>query len=461
MVSNSKICEDPPGLPTDPVDIVAAPLKRFLHIEAASGVILLVVTISALILANSHLAGGFLAFWKTPLGFRIGSFQISHSLQHWINDGLMAIFFFVIGLEVKRELVMGELQDLRKAALPFFAALGGMIVPAGIYLLLQYGAPGERGWGIPMATDIAFVVGCLTVLGSRIPSSLRIMLLSLAIADDIGAILVIAIGYTASLNLTALVLGLVGIGVLIALLAVGVRNLAVYLLIMVLVWLAFHESGIHATIAGVIFGLLTPTKAWITEGRLGMIAQQTACFLQGDGWSAPKKRYSLLRNMEVAARKSISPLERFETELHPWVGFAIVPIFALANAGVTIELSDFTNPVAMAVMLGLMVGKPVGILLFSWFAVRLGLARLPEGISWGVVAGGGFLAGIGFTMAIFIASLGLDGNLFDQARVGIIVGSVLSAIIGVTILVLLLPQPSQNSISDKQSQPPTAHRSTS
>jgi NhaA family Na+:H+ antiporter len=370
---------------------------------------------------------------------------MNHSLQHWINDGLMAIFFFVIGLEVKRELVIGELQDFRQAALPLAAAVGGMLVPAGIYLFFHYGAPGERGWGIAMATDIAFVVGCLTVLGSRIPSSLRIMLLSLAIADDIGAILVIAIGYTESLNLTALVLGMVGIGVVIALMKVGVRNLAVYLFFMVLTWVAFHESGIHATIAGVIFGLLIPTKAWISEGRLGTIVQKTGFFLQGEGWSTPKKRYALLRDMEVAARKSISPLERFETELHPWVGFAIMPIFALANAGVTIELSDFTNPVAIAVMLGLLVGKPLGIVVFSWLAVRLGLARLPEGISWGVIAGGGFLAGIGFTMAIFIASLALEGNLLDAAKVGIIVGSFLSAIMGVIILVLLLPKPSQNS----------------
>ena len=445
MVMNTGTCEDPPGLPSEPIDTVVDPLKRFLHIEATSGIVLLVVTLTALILANSPLAERFLAFWKIPLGFRIGSFQMSHSLQHWINDGLMAIFFFVIGLEVKRELVIGELQDYRQAALPLAAAVGGMLVPAGIYLFFHYGAPGERGWGIAMATDIAFVVGCLTVLGSRIPNSLRIMLLSLAIADDIGAILVIAIGYTESLNLTALVLGMVGIGVVIALMKVGVRNLAVYLIFMVLTWVAFHESGIHATIAGVIFGLLIPTKAWISEGRLGTIVQKTGCFLQGDGWSTPKKRYALLRDMEVAARKSISPLERFETELHPWVGFAIMPIFALANAGVTIEISDFMNPVAIAVMLGLVVGKPLGIVIFSWLAVRLGLARLPEGISWGVIAGGGFLAGIGFTMAIFIASLALEGNLLDAAKVGIIVGSFLSAIVGVIILVLLLPKPSQNS----------------
>lgn len=445
MAENTGISTDLSRLPTEPIDIIVDPIKQFFHIQAASGVVLLVVTLTALVFANSPSAAGFLAFWKIPVGFRIGSLQMSHPLRHWINDGLMAIFFFVIGLEVKRELVMGELQDLRKAVLPIAAALGGMALPVCFYLFLQYGAPGERGWGIPMATDIAFVVGCLTVLGSRIPGSLRIMLLSLAIADDIGAILVIAIGYTESLNPTALVLGIVGIGVILGLMKVGLRNIAVYLGLMVLVWFAFHESGIHATIAGVILGLLVPTKAWISEGRLGMIVQKTEQFLRGGDWGTSGKRYTVLREMEVATRKSISPLERFETELHPWVGFAIMPIFALANGGVTIEPSDFTNPVAIAVMLGLVVGKPAGIVLFSWSAVKLGFARLPEGINWGVITAGGFLAGIGFTMAIFIASLALDGNLLDAAKVGIIVGSVLSAIIGVTLLIVLLPKPLQNS----------------
>lgn len=430
------------GFPKEPIDDIIDPLKRFMHIESSSGIVLIVVTFTALILANSPLSEGFLAFWKTPVGFRIGSFQAFHSLQHWINDGLMAVFFFVIGLEVKRELVMGELQNFKQAALPIAAAIGGMIVPACIYFSLLHGTPAERGWGIPMATDIAFVVGCLTVLGSRIPSSLRVTLLSLAIADDIGAIVVIAVGYTESLNLTALVLGVVGIGIIIGLMEIGVRNLAVYLLFMVLVWFAFHESGIHATIAGVIFGLLTPTKAWISEGRLGMIANNTCNFLLGEGWSGAPDRYDILRKMEVAAVKSISPLERFETELHPWVGFLIMPLFALANAGVKIQLSDFTNPVATAVLLGLLIGKPTGITLFSWLAVRLGFASLPKGVSWGAILGGGFLAGIGFTMAIFIASLALQGDLLDAAKVGIIAGSFLSAIIGLAALVLLLPKSS-------------------
>lgn len=442
MSGNVDTSTDLSGFPKEPIDDIIDPLKRFMHIESSSGIVLIVVTFTALILANSPLSEGFLAFWKTPVGFRIGSFQAFHSLQHWINDGLMAVFFFVIGLEVKRELVMGELQNFKQAALPIAAAIGGMIVPACIYFSLLHGTPAERGWGIPMATDIAFVVGCLTVLGSRIPSSLRVTLLSLAIADDIGAIVVIAVGYTESLNLTALVLGVVGIGIIIGLMEIGVRNLAVYLLFMVLVWFAFHESGIHATIAGVIFGLLTPTKAWVSEGRLGMIANNTCNFLLGEGWSGSPDRYDILRKMEVAAVKSISPLERFETELHPWVGFLIMPLFALANAGVKIQLSDFTNPVATAVLLGLLIGKPTGITLFSWLAVRLGFASLPKGVSWGAILGGGFLAGIGFTMAIFIASLALQGDLLDAAKVGIIAGSFLSAIIGLAALVLLLPKSS-------------------
>jgi len=234
-------------LPREPIDSLVDPLKRFLHIEAASGVVLLVATVVALVLANLPTAEGYLGLWKTKLTIGLGSFQMNYSLQHWINDGLMAIFFFVIGLEVKRELVMGELQDLRQAVLPIAAAIGGMVVPAGVYLALQWGEPAARGWGIPMATDIAFVVGCLAVLGKRIPGSLRVLLLSLAIADDIGAILVIAIGYTESINMIALILAAMGFAAFPVMIRVGVRTPAIFYALMVLTWLAVHESGLHAT----------------------------------------------------------------------------------------------------------------------------------------------------------------------------------------------------------------------
>jgi len=428
-------------LPREPIDRFVDPLKRFLHIEAASGVALLLATTVALALANLPTAEWYQALWKTRLSVGLGGFQMNHSLQHWINDGLMAVFFFVIGLEVKRELVMGELQDLRQAVLPIAAAVGGMVIPAGIFLMLQAGAPGVRGWGIPMATDIAFVVGCLAVLGKRIPGSLRVLLLSLAIADDIGAILVIAIGYTESLNLTALALGAAGIALLPLLIRAGIRNQAIYYLLMVLTWLAFHESGIHATIAGVIFGLLMPTRSWISETRLEDIVGKTRHFLMGAGWSTSSKRYDMLRQMERATRKSLSPLERHETELHPWVGFLIMPVFALANAGVPIQAADLVDPVALATALGLFVGKPAGILLFSFLAVKLRLTRLPEGVNWGAVVGGGFLAGIGFTMALFISGLALSGPLLEAAKVGVMAGSALSAAVGMGLLIVFLPKP--------------------
>jgi NhaA family Na+:H+ antiporter len=295
-----------------------------------------------------------------------------------------------------------------------------------------------------MATDIAFVVGCLAILGPRIPNSLRVLLLSLAIADDIGAILVIAIGYTESLDWGALLLSFVCIGVFIGLTKVGVRNTAVYAIVALFVWFWFHESGIHATIAGVIIGLLTPTESWISESRLTQIVQRSLGFMHGEGWRTYGERYAMRREKEQAARKTVSPLQRFETDLHPWVGFVIMPVFALANAGVSIQLSSFGDPVALAVMLGLLIGKPAGITLFSWLAVKTGLAKLPEGVGWGAMLGGGCLAGIGFTMALFIGGLALEGALLDAAKIGILSGSLICAILGIVLLIVTLPKPSQN-----------------
>jgi NhaA family Na+:H+ antiporter len=427
-------------LPRMPIDAVIDPIRRFLHIEATSGVLLVAATLAAIIAANSPAGDAFSAFWRTPVGLRFGSAQLELSLQHWINDFLMAIFFYVIGLEVKRELIKGELRDLRRAALPLAAALGGMIAPAAVYLVLQHGTPGGRGWGIPMATDIAFVVGCLAVLGRRIPVSLRIMLLSLAIADDIGAILVIAIGYTPQLDGSALVLSGCGIAVIIACMKLGVQNLGVYLILSAGVWFEVHASGIHATIAGVILGFLTPSRAWISDRRLGRIIDTTIDFMQGADWRSSQRRYAALRQMERAARSSISPLRRFEAGLHPWVAFVIMPIFALANAGVRIDASALADPVAVAVALGLLIGKPAGIVLFSWLAVQAGIAKLPAGVGWAAVWGGGILAGIGFTMAIFIASLAMEGALLSAAKVGILAGSLASAVLGIIVLTAALPK---------------------
>jgi NhaA family Na+:H+ antiporter len=421
-------------LPRKPIDRLVGPIQRFLHVEAASGVVLLLCTIVALILANSRFGDGYLGIWKTQVGFRLGSFEMFHSLKHWINDGLMAIFFFVVGLEVKRELVLGELREFRRAALPIAAALGGMIVPAAVYFALQTGDAGARGWGIPMATDIAFVVGCMAILGPRIPPILRVVLLSLAIVDDIGAILVIAIGYTEGLSAGALVLGFAGIGVVFVLQRLGVRSFGVYTVVGALVWLAFHESGVHATIAGVILGLMTPARSFVSQNVFARLLRRADEVVHGD-WEAEPHRAEKLRAFQWAARETVSPLEYLETGLHPLVGFVIMPVFALANAGVLFEPADFGSPIAVAVMAGLVIGKPVGIMLFSWAAVRLGLKSLPQGLGWRTLFGGACLAGIGFTMALFISELALDGDALDAAKVGVLGASAISAVLGMSILI--------------------------
>ena len=431
------------SLPAEPIDRVVAPIARFLHVESAGGVVLLLATAAALVLANSPASGDFLSLWQTPLGFSVGAFEMHHSLKHWINDGLMVIFFFVVSLEVKRELIFGELRELRVAALPIAAALGGMVAPAALYLAFQWGEAAQHGWGIPMATDIAFVVGCMALLGPRVPNSLRILLLSLAIADDVGAILVIAIGYTTELSLSALAWAFLGIGLVMLLQRMGVRNLGIYVPLGVGIWFGFHESGVHATIAGVVLGLLTGVRPWVSQKLLTQFVQQLGGFLQGNSWHDTHQRQALLQSVETAVRKSTSPMERLEAALHPWVSFVIMPLFAFANAGVPIEAGAFTDSVAIAVVVGLCVGKPVGIVLISWLAVRTGLAKLPEGVSWGILAAGGVLAGIGFTMSLFIAGLALSEPLLLAAKIGILTGSALCAVLGSALLLWLLPRREQ------------------
>ena len=425
-------------LPAAPIDRLVGPFTRFLHVEATSGIVLLLFTAAALALANSPFAEGFLGIWKIPLGFEIGEFRVSHSLKHWIDDGLMAVFFFVIGLEVKREIVLGELRDIQRAALPIAAALGGMVVPAGIYLSLQAGQPAEAGWGIPMATDIAFVVGCMAVLGSRIPHGLRVLLLSLAIADDIGAVLVIAIGYTETIHWGALAWGAAGIASVSVLARLGVRSVGIYTVLGVGVWFAFHESGIHATIAGVILGLMTPARSYLSESLFGQMLARATQVIEGGTFETLGDRAGRVRRFKRAAHELVSPLEYLENYLHPWVAFAIMPLFAFANAGVPFQVSDLGDPVAVAVGISLVVGKPLGIVAVSALAIRLGLASLPEGVGWGALAGGGFLAGIGFTMALFIAGLALDEPALNAAKVGILAGSTLAAVVGVTLLIAFL-----------------------
>ncbi|WLD14396.1 Na+/H+ antiporter NhaA [Planctellipticum variicoloris] len=436
-------------LPAEPIDRLVDPLNRFLHIQSASGVVLLLFTAAALVLANSPVSEDFLSFWKLTAGVSLGEFEFRHSLKHWINDGLMVVFFFAVGLEVKRELVLGELQSLRSAALPVAAAIGGMAVPALVYLTFQWGAAGERGWGIPMATDIAFVVGCMALLGSRVPRSLRVLLLTLAIADDIGAILVIAVGYAGELNLQSLMWGGVGIGAVVMLARNGVRSVPVYVAFGLGIWYAFHESGVHATVAGVVLGLLTPVRPWIHHGLFAELIDDLREFLHGDAWQDPEVRLDMLKSAKLAVREAASPAERLESLLHPWVSFVIMPLFAFANAGVRIEFAAFAEPVAVAVAVGLIIGKPLGIVLFSWLAVCAGLAQLPDGVSWKVLGAGGVLAGIGFTMSLFIAGLALQDPLLDAAKVGILSGSAVCATLGMALLRWLLPQPLRTESSSR------------
>ncbi len=426
------------GLPPEPIHHLVSPLQRFLHVETAGGIVLLLATAVALALANSPLGPDYLAFWETPFTLQVSSLRVSHSLGEWINDGLMAIFFFVIGLEVKRELVVGELREVRRAALPVAAALGGMAAPAGLYLLLQHGQPGARGWGVPMATDIAFVVGCMALLGPRVPHGLRVLLLSLAIADDIGAILVIAVGYTARLDGAALLAALGVVGVILLAARLGVRSLRVYTVLGILLWAAVLASGIHATLAGVVLGLLTPAHPYVSPGAFSGVLERVRRVFEGD-WESVPRRAEGLRRFQWAARETVSPLEYLEQTLHPWVGFVIMPVFALANAGVPFELAAVGAPVSVAVLLGLVVGKPLGIVVASWLAVRTGLARLPEGVGWPALVGAGCLAGIGFTMALFVADLALPGPLLATAKIGVLVGSGLSAALGMVVLQLVLP----------------------
>jgi NhaA family Na+:H+ antiporter len=422
------------GLPRELVDRLTRPFARFLRIEAAGGAVLLLFAVSALILANSPWAHTFLSAWETPVGLRFGSLEFVRSLRAWINDGLMTLFFFLVALELKRELVLGELNNPRIAAFSIAAALGGMLLPATLYLLLQWGEPGQNGWGTVMATDTAFVVGSLALLGTRIPQTLRVFMLSLAIVDDIGAILVVAIGYRSDIAWDALALGAFGIGIIYAMARVGLRGFPIYFLAGAATWLAVDASGIHATVVGVVLGLLTPVRRWVSDERLRAILGQVVAHPDDDKGSGDTKDRQTLQLAEIAVRETLSPVERLEIGLHPWVGFVIMPLFALANAGLPLSWGDAGKSLTVAVFVGFALGKPIGILAFSWLAVRSGVSIRPPTLEWRQITGGALLAGIGFTMALFIANLAFEPSLLNSAKLGILLASVVSAAAGLTVL---------------------------
>ncbi len=423
--------------------ILLRPFETFFGLESASGLLLLGAAAVAIVWANSPWAAAYFHLWETYVTVGGGALELELSLHHWINDALMAVFFFVVGLEIKREVLVGELAQPKKAALSVAAAMGGMLVPAALYAVFNVGGPGSAGWGIPMATDIAFALGVLALLGSRVPMALKVFLTAVAIVDDLGAVLVIAVFYTADLSLPALG---AAAGVFVVLMGVnrlGIRNSFPYVLLGTLLWLALLKSGVHATVAGVMLALTIPARRVIDAPeflrRARLYLEEFAEDVQpGDSEPTPDQR-DAVHSLEKMSEFIETPLTRLEHALHPWVAFFIMPVFALANAGVAFgggAAGMVGSPITLGVVVGLFVGKPVGILLASWLSIRSGLAALPGRVGWSQLAGVGFLAGIGFTMSLFIANLAfVDPALLDSAKVGILAGSLLSGVMGALLLI--------------------------
>jgi NhaA family Na+:H+ antiporter len=426
-------------LPKEPADLFTRPFLRFIRIESIAGGALLLCAAVALLLANTPWSASYLSFWDIRTGLSFGDIEFSRSLKHWINDALMTLFFFLVALELKREMILGELRNPRLAALPLAGALGGMIIPVALYLWLLRGGAGSNGWGTVISTDTAFVIGCLALLGSRVPESLRLFLLALAIFDDIGAILIVAIGYGQALNWTPLVLGGIGIALVAGFARLGVRSIPIYVVIGAAIWLAFDASGVHPTLAGVILGLMTPALSWVSDNRLHAILDRVVAYPPGDHWSGDTIGRQDLHRASVATREALSPIERLELSLHPWVAFLIMPLFALANAGVVVTPATFDATLALAIFIGFVAGKPIGVLLFSAIAVKLRLAIRPDDLPWKVLGAGAVLTGIGFTMALFIADLAFQPGHLDTVKLSIVSASVASAATGLLALAYLTP----------------------
>jgi NhaA family Na+:H+ antiporter len=398
---------------------------------------LLLATVVALVWANSPWAESYHAIWHTTFTLGVGRYILSWSRHIWVNDGLMAIFFFLVGLEIKREVLIGELSSRRNAAFPFMAALGGSIVPALIYLACNRGGLHAGGWGIPMATDIAFALGVLALLGSRVPASLKVFVAALAIVDDVFGVLVIALFYTAHISYVSLGLGLLGVGVSFVANWAGVRQPAVYAFIGVFVWFAVLQSGVHATIAGVLLAFSIPVKSSIDRGSF--VAKCRRLLDRYDA-SDPNsaEAHAVIHTLESQCEKVDTPLHRIEHSLQPWVSFFIMPVFAFSNAGVHLLgqfQSSFGHPVTIGVFLGLLLGKPLGIMAFCWLAQKTRLATPPAGVQWGQIFGASCLCGIGFTMSLFISGLALTGEtVVDMAKIGTLAASVTAGIVGSLVL---------------------------
>jgi len=432
-----------------PIERLLSPFQQFAKRSSAGGIVLLVCAVLALFWANSPVAESYFRLWNTPVEIRFGNLKLDKPLLLWINDGLMAIFFFLVGMEIKRELLVGELASVRKAALSVAGALGGMVMPVLIYATLNWGTENVRGWGIPMATDIAFALGVLALLGSRIPTALKVFLTALAIVDDVGAVLVIAIFYTENLKSHFLIYSLLFWGLMLGANRLGVRSALAYFLIGSVMWFFMLKSGVHATVAGVLAALAIPVRSRIDPAHYIRCVREYLSRFEKP-YTTPQiildpEQQSAVEAIENASLRVQSPLQRLEHQLHYPVAFLIMPIFALANAGVALgggSAVEWSNRALWGIVLGLLLGKPIGIVGFSWLAIRLGITQLPKGITWVHLWGVGFLAGIGFTMALFIAQLAFRGSMLDLAKVGILIGSAISCVIGFTLLRRWLhPQP--------------------
>ena len=428
-------------LPQDrPVDGLLKPINTFMRLEASSGILLFVMAILALIWANSPWSGLYFDLLDTPITVGAGPLLVQKPVLLWINDGLMAIFFFLVGMEIKREVVTGELSTPRQAILPIVAAIGGMVVPAGLYVVVTGSTPWVGGWGIPMATDIAFALGILALLGSRAPVALKIFLTALAIIDDLGAVLVIAFFYTSKINLLALAIG----GITLVILTIGNRlriyKTEFYIILGFVLWFAFLKSGVHATIAGILLALTVPVRPRIETVSFSQKASGMLSMLENDqDIEQQTTNLDAVHALEVLSKGAQAPLLRMEHAFHGWVAFLIMPIFALANAGVDLRgfslQETLVHPVSLGIIVGLFVGKQVGVTLFAWIALKLRIASMPTGVSWAQLYGVALLTGVGFTMSLFIAGLSFDTpEIQDTAKLGILFASLLAGLFGYLVL---------------------------
>jgi NhaA family Na+:H+ antiporter len=432
--------------PTDsatPIERIVRPFQEFTQLEASGGILLIGCTVLALAWANSPWAEGYFHLWHTPLTLGLGGSAFSKPLHFWINDGLMAVFFLLVGLEIKREVLVGELASVRQAVLPIAAALGGMLVPAGLYVFFNHSRAGAAGWGIPMATDIAFALGLLALLGKRVPPTLKVFLAAVAIADDIGAVLVIAVFYTSTISWIALGIGAAFLAALIAMNRAGARHPFVYAVLGFGLWLAFVRSGVHATVAGVLLALTIPARQRIdgvafVKRSSGILDEIRRINESGESILTSAAKQSAVQTLEKSCEQVETPMQRIEHALLPWVKNLVMPVFALANAGVVLGGqigAVLADPINLGIMCGLVLGKPIGIVLFAWLAVCARLAVFPATVSGAQILGAGILAGVGFTMSLFIAGLAFGPTpTLETAKTGILAGSMIAGIIGGAVL---------------------------